>query len=74
LGDQLLQATGYQDMEVGSRVEISVPVWSKAETIAQAIHQHGGAAVIIDYGNDAPASHSLRASNLSCPVQLPANE
>lgn len=47
--------------KVGQKIEVSLDRALHAEIIANFIHRRNGAALIIDYGNNHPASNTLRA-------------
>jgi NADH dehydrogenase [ubiquinone] 1 alpha subcomplex assembly factor 7 len=52
-------------------VEVSPQSAAAAADLAQRVAASGGAALIIDYGNDAPAADSLRCGRQSLLVSTP---
>lgn len=48
---------------VGERVEISPDSWNVAGQLAEIVNSHGGAGLIIDYGQDYAQGDTLRVSD-----------
>jgi SAM-dependent MidA family methyltransferase len=51
-------------------IEVSLEGMTIAHEIGKHLNQYGGAALIIDYGNDHPSSFSLRVCSVSFIVSL----
>jgi len=57
----LMTKERFPNPKIGDRVEISPDSWAVVSELAERLHDHGGAALIIDYGEETHIADSLRA-------------